>query len=328
MSILAQAIIQGFKEFSGICVVYDDHSPLARLITQDIQNSELPIEYLAYSHEKQQEIREKILNLPEKTVVVMIQSTRFRLSPFRFRLDLFEKNLYCLELPHLQYIPEEEHRTFLQSLQYEDYTVYERYLSPILQTENTYITSSQGNICVFGPTENIVSNDMEWHSRDNKGGTLPAGEVFTECKDLSSVNGVIDVIGFPHFSFAVEFLKTPCSLTITNGKIESFSHAPESMKEVLQTIQDAEGEILVREIGMGLNKHITIKHPIRDINACERMMGYHLSLGKKHTHFRKKLSSKEIQKYHIDFIIDVENCSSESGKPVFKNGEFISNPSL
>ncbi len=47
-----------------------------------------------------------------------MQSTSFRLSDFRIRLELFHRGIDVLEHNHLGYIPEEQFETFIDSLEY------------------------------------------------------------------------------------------------------------------------------------------------------------------------------------------------------------------
>ena len=64
-----------------------------------------------------------------------------------------------------------------------------------------------------------------------------------------------------------------------------------------------EGEVMVRELGFGLNPAISNTTPLRDINFHERKIGVHLSLGKKHGIYGKKLPKTEIQRFHIDVFV-------------------------
>jgi len=82
------------------------------------------------------------------------------------------------------------------------------------------------------------------------------------------------------------------------------------------------GEVLVRELGIGFNAEISGTAPMSDVNAFERQLGTHLSLGKKHGIFGKKLPKTELQKYHIDVFLDTEYLDF-SGKKVYFSKEHI-----
>lgn len=64
---------------------------------------------------------------------------------------------------------------------------------------------------------------------------------------------------------------------------------------------------MVRELGMGLNRAITTSTPLSDINFHERKVGVHLSLGKKHGIYGKKLPKTEVQRFHIDVFVALES---------------------
>ena len=63
---------------------------------------------------------------------------------------------------------------------------------------------------------------------------------------------------------------------------------------------------MVRELGFGLNPAISTSTPLADINFHERKLGVHLSLGKKHGIYGKKLPKTEIQRFHIDVFVALQ----------------------
>jgi hypothetical protein len=78
---------------------------------------------------------------------------------------------------------------------------------------------------------------------------------------------------------------------------------------------------MVRELGMGLNRAITTATPLSDINFYERKIGIHLSLGKKHGIYGKKLPKTEVQRFHIDVFTALEAVYIGE-KRVFEDGEW------
>jgi aminopeptidase len=58
------------------------------------------------------------MTLPKGSIVVLIQSTNFRLSTFRIRLELFHRGVHVVEFNHLAYIPESQFDTFQDALIY------------------------------------------------------------------------------------------------------------------------------------------------------------------------------------------------------------------
>lgn len=75
-------------------------------------------------------------------------------------------------------------------------------------------------------------------------------------------------------------------------------------------VASQEGEVMVREIGFGLNPAISSDHPLQDVNFHERKHGVHLSLGKKHGIYGKKLPKDMLQRYHIDVFIHLDRVET------------------
>ena len=99
----------------------------------------------------------------------------------------------------------------------------------------------------------------------------------------------------------------PFVADIVAGKFIHNDAHPTDFLALMTMIREAEGgEVLVREIGVGFNPAISQETPLSDVNAYERQYGMHLSLGKKHGIFGKKLPKIEVQKYHIDVFLEVE----------------------
>jgi hypothetical protein len=64
---------------------------------------------------------------------------------------------------------------------------------------------------------------------------------------------------------------------------------------------------MVRELGLWLNPSISTEHHLSDINFHERKVWLHLSIGKKHGLYGKKLPKTEIQRFHIDIFVAMES---------------------
>lgn len=63
-------------------------------------------------------VKNELIGLPKGSIVILVQSTNFRLSTFRIRLELFHRGIHVIEHNHLAYIPEEQFDTFIHSLEY------------------------------------------------------------------------------------------------------------------------------------------------------------------------------------------------------------------
>ena len=253
-------------------------------------------------------IKSELLSLPPGSIVILSQSTNFRLSTFRIRLELFHRGVHVVEFNHLAYIPENEIDTFTASLAYrtDEYVRMENAMrEKIGSTEITRIQSVNGEFLTFGPLEKIRGNTGDYSQVENKWGTFPIGEIFTEAIDLSSVSGKCLIESFPREDFSVEHC-TPFELVIEHGRVLPSDHFPAEFQKLYDYIVQFEWEVMVRELGMGLNPAITTTTPLSDINFYERKIGIHLSLGKKHGIYGKKLPKTEVQRFHIDVFVAVE----------------------
>ncbi len=101
----------------------------------------------------------------------MVQSTNFRLSTFRIRLELFHRGIHVVEHNHLAYIPEEQFPTLVDALRYrtDEYGHLEQEFSYRIAKNNINANNSNsddmaGKICIqskngdqllFGPVEAI-----------------------------------------------------------------------------------------------------------------------------------------------------------------------------
>lgn len=269
-------------------------------------------------------IKNELISLPKWSIVILVQSTNFRLSTFRIRLELFHRWVHVIEFNHLAYIPEHEFDTFEKSLTYrtDEYVRLEKaFRDRISHAENTRIQSVNGDILTFGPLEEIRWNTWDYSHVENKWGTFPIGEVFTEAINLSHVSWRCLVEAFPNEDFSVNHC-TPFALEIDNGRVLPSHDFPPEFQKLYDWVVEYEGEVMVRELGFGLNPAITSTTPLRDINFHERKTGVHLSLGKKHGIYGKKLPKTEVQRFHIDVFVALEWVYIGDER-VFENGEWI-----
>ena len=97
----------------------------------------------------------------------------------------------------------------------------------------------------------------------------------------------------------------PFRAEIQAGYLVQSGDFPPDFSALLDRIVASEGSIMVREIGIGLNRAISRNRALSDVNYFERQFGMHLSLGKKHGIYGKKLPKEMIQRFHIDIFLDV-----------------------
>ena len=97
-------------------------------------------------------IKNSLTSLPKNSIVILVQSTNFRLSTFRIRLELFHRDIHVVEHNHLAYIKESEFDTFIDSLVYrtDEYVRLEQEFTRLSErASDTRIISSNGSVLTF-----------------------------------------------------------------------------------------------------------------------------------------------------------------------------------
>jgi aminopeptidase len=269
-------------------------------------------------------IKESLTSLPNNSIVVLVQSTNFRLSTFRIRLELFHRGIHVVEHNHLAYIKEDEYETFYNSLEYRtpEYVRLENEFQKLTsEATETKIISNNWSILTYWALENIRGNTGDYTGIENKWWTFPIGEVFTEARDLESVHGKCLVETYPNEDFSINICE-PFELVIEKWRVLPSPHFPPAFQRLYDFVIQFEWEVMVRELWFGLNPAISTSTPLSDINFHERKLWVHLSLGKKHGIYGKKLPKSEVQRFHIDVFVALE--SVEIGKTkIFLDGKWI-----
>ena len=305
-----------------ILILFDSHSSLSRILfalySHSIQSN--PCECIDVETVEKNSILTKIENLPKHSLVILIQSSSFRFSKFRLRRDLARAGHSVIEHAHLSTIEDDQIQTYINSLTYDTPSYVQtstKVIHLLSQSSSMTISSSAGILSLGSSLETPICNTGEFHGVNAT--AFPIGEVFTECRDLSKVNGSVTVFGFPTIDHKVYFCQ-PFTVVIDHGLLVSHD-GPQAFEEILSMIRQDETEIQVREIGFGLNKSLGFHHRLSEPAAFERFCGVHLSIGKKHDLFRKKLSRKIIQKYHFDLFCLVDSVDIGQER-VFENGRY------
>lgn len=287
----------------------------------NVQKEEDLIQEIASETDRKAEIiKNELISLPVGSIVILVQSTNFRLSTFRIRLELFHRWVHVIEHNHLAYIPDNQFETFARSLEYRtpEYTSLEASFASMLENAKTIeIISPLWNNLSFWSVEKIRGNTGNYTNVINKWGTFPIGEVFTEARDLDSVNGTCLVDTFPNLDFSIEVVE-PFELVIKDWRVLRSENFPEKFQRLYDLIVQFEWEVRVRELGFGLNPAISTTTPLKDINFHERKLWIHLSLWKKHGIYGKKLPKTELQRFHIDVFLDIEKVCID-GKNIYQD---------
>lgn len=313
----------GYAPPARALIVYDRESPLATLLT-DAYAAVLPdASLLDFSSTTPDAVRAAMDAMSPGDLVVMVQSTSFRLNEFRFRIELFKRGLAVIEHPHVARIVGDERQTYVDALAYD--AAYYRTVGPKIKAHidaaKRIVVSCDGAELVYETAfETAKLNIGDYSGMTNRGGQFPIGEVFTEPVDLAGVNGTVKLFAFGGADFRVTIPEEPVLVVIKEGKIVETPNAPESFLSILEQIKTEE-ELWVRELGFGMNRALTRHRFLCDVGSYERMCGIHLSLGAKHTIYAKPGFPKRTSRFHVDVFADVKTVTID-GVTVFKDGAY------
>lgn len=305
-----------------VLVIYDKNYELTNLLTDGyrtaLNNLDHQATFLDFD-ELVKDGKEKIIELfnqlSPKDLVVLIQSSNFRLDDFRIRLHLFSHKLKVIEHMHLYRNKPEVFDVYINSLKYDKaeqnwyQTMNQKLVKELSTTTNLEIKYQDASLNVK-ELEMPKINIGDYTGMDNVGGTFPIGEVFTEAKDFSTMNGSIYIYAFANREFNISYYE-PFRLDITNGIVTGYGdNTPIEFIEVLDLIKTYERP-LIREIGFGLNRAMTKSRPLGDITAFERILGMHMSLGEKHSVYKKPGITVHKTKFHVDLFLCLDYVGLE-----------------
>jgi len=323
IGILVESALE-YKPNQKALVVFDQDSPLAKTLTEAyraVLPQALFLEFKAHSPEA---LRAAWEDLAPGDLVVLIQSTHFRLVEFRIRIELFRRSLKVMEHLHLDRMRGVEADIYLDALAYDPgyYRGIGHELKKRIDSAKVIRIDSGGENHLFtGGMEKARLNVGDYRGMKNVGGLFPIGEVFSEALDLASVTGKIRLFAFANSSFEVEVPPVPLTLCILGGIVTDCIDATEEFTRVLNRIKADEGEVWVRELGFGMNRAMTPTRRVSDIGTYERMCGVHLSLGAKHAIYPKPEFNRRHTKHHVDVFAVTEGVYID-GSRVFAEGEW------
>jgi leucyl aminopeptidase (aminopeptidase T) len=308
----------GHEDSRRALVVFDSRSPLSRLVTEAYrvvgegqrgkraEGQREGWEFLDFDSSTPEEIAGKIRGLQAKDLAVMIQSTAFQLAEFRFRIELFQREIAVIEHVHLERATDHgQIEAYVDSLAYDPsyYRPLGRRLKERLDAAQAVRAHCAGTTMTYGAMEPAKLNVGDYAGMKNVGGTFPIGEVFTEPKDLMAVNGEAMIFAFAGIDHLVQ-IHEPFKIRVQDGVLVSHE-GPAAFQEIIDQIGTEEA-VMLREFGIGLNPAFGKHRVVKDITAFERQRGLHFSLGEKHTVYKKPGINAKKTHFHIDIFVDVE----------------------
>jgi aminopeptidase len=304
-------------------IVYDTDQEFSRILTDAYRQALPEGTFVDFNRHTREEIIALFDTLSPRDLVVLIQSNDFRLNEFRIRIQLFQRKLKVIDHRHLYRHTPDTWSTYVDALAYDPawYRGVGPRLKQKLETVDVLrVVHDTQTLVVRGGLEIPKPNLGDYTGMENIGGTFPIGEVFTEAKDLSAVNGSLMIYAFADTDFQIKMYE-PFRIDIENGLVTGWSsNTPESFVKVVAAIQTNERAI-IREVGFGLNRAITAQTPLNDITAFERTLGLHFSLGEKHTVYKKAGITADKTRYHVDLFPVVSEVYADDTL-IFKDGVY------
>jgi hypothetical protein len=102
-------------------LIYDTQSGLAKALAEAYRNALGP-DAQHYDFDRMEmdslNFRDILIGLPAGSLVVMVQSTNFRITDFRVRVELSQHGIHCIEHNHLGYLPPAHYETYFNALAY------------------------------------------------------------------------------------------------------------------------------------------------------------------------------------------------------------------
>lgn len=305
-------------------VVFDERTPLARSLSLAYRAAIPGAQFLDFDTDGATGFFAAIDRLSPGDLVVLVQSTSFRLDEFRIRIELFKRGLATIEHVHLERAHNEQQRAiYVDALAYDPgyYVRHGAALKKKIDAARTTVVRCAGTTLTYeGGMEPAKLNVGEYSGMTNVGGTFPIGEVFSEPRDFAAVNGEAMLFAFAGTDHIVQ-IHEPFKVRIERGILTAGPDAPLSFQNILDQIRGEE-EVLVREFGLGLNPAMGKHAVLDDITAFERQLGLHLSLGEKHGVYKKPGFNPKKTHFHIDVFVDVERIEAD-GTEIFYGGKFL-----
>ena len=323
----------GMTPDTGVMVIHDTQSPLSSLITQayrKVLSGRTNAYFVDYDSLPPADIIAQIhSSMRPGDIAVLVQSTSFRVSAYRWRLDLFDRKLKVIEHMRLSYMSEEEIPTYIRSLKDESAwlrPMAEKLRDLLTRTTHIKIECVGGSILTYhSAMEKPVVNDGDYSKTLHAGGGYPIGELFSEPVDLSTAEGEVEVYAYPGEDHKMRFAQKPFLIRIKNGCVEGGDFPPEFQPLIeMMRNENPDGKIPVREFGLGLNRNITPEHRLTEATAFERIAGLHLSLGWKHGAYLKKFKHEKelVQRYHVDIYPSTRRIWLNATL-IFEDGQFV-----
>ncbi|HEY0589434.1 MAG TPA: hypothetical protein VGD52_25120 [Pseudoduganella sp.] len=309
-------------------VVFDHRSPLSRVLA-DAYRAALPEgRFIDFDTVQPADVLAAFEQLQAGDLVVLVQTTSFRLNEYRIRMELFKRGLKVIEHMHLSRMPDQQGLVYIDALAYDPayYRGVGHALKARIERAQSGVVESGGERLVFAsPFEEAKLNIGDYSAMKNVGGLFPIGEVFTEARDLEAVSGRAKVFVFGDTTFHVNRPATPITMIVEKGRVVGAENSTPEFDNMLAIIRAHEGEVWVRELGFGMNRAFSRERTVDDIGTYERMCGIHLSLGAKHGQYQKPQFKRKDARFHVDVFVQTDAVYLDDDQ-VYRDGGWTPAP--
>lgn len=303
-------------------IVADARSPLARLLA-DAYCACLPsAQVVWFDSVPPNLIMKEFADLKADALVVLIQSTVFKIPECRIRVELFRRDIKVIEHLNLGRIAPDEIPYYVAALAYDPayYRGVGHALKARMDVARRVRIESPGEVLyVDSALEPAKLNIGDFEGLKNTGSQFPIGEVFTEAVELDRMHGRVSIYGFADTAFRLNLPEHPITLVVEGGRVVDAVHSTEEFDRVRSIITATDGAVWIREIGFGMNQAFSRERHVADVGAFERVCGVHLSLGARHGVYKKPQFNPREVRFHVDSFVVTERVLLDD-EVIFEGG--------
>jgi aminopeptidase len=288
-------------------LVADERCELSRLLLQAYVACLPRARVLLFDQLAPEVVKAAFAELSSNALVVLIQTSVFKISDYRIRVELFKRDIKVIEHSNLGRMEASELSHYLAALAYDP--AYYRVIGPALKAKMDAASSvrleSSGETLHFATMlESAKLNIGHFAGLKNVGSLFPIGEVFSEARDLEAVHGRVKLYGFTDMSRRLNVPDAPITLRVERGRVVDAESSTPAFEQVLSAIRhDEGGQVWLRELGFGMNRALSRERRVSDVGAFERVCGVHLSLGASHGVYKKPHLPPREARYHVDTFV-------------------------
>jgi aminopeptidase len=295
-------------------VVYDEDSELSKLLTAGYRQALPTATFTDFNTTEQPALRAQLDLLAPLDLAILVQSASFRPTDYRIRVELYKRNVKVIEHGNLLKMTGEAAQYYLDALAYDP--EYYRGVGHNIRVHSDAASSlriasraagAEQLLTCAGPLEEAKINLGDFRTLSNFGSQFPIGEVFTEARDLSCLSGEVAIYGFMDLGYYLNAPAAPIVLSVAAGIVQGAANSTADFDALLKQIEVDEGCVRVREIGFGMNRSFSRERLVPDVGAFERACGIHLSLGAKHSVYKKPDLRHKDARHHVDVFVCTEH---------------------